>query len=215
MKKAITFLLLLAGMAGIAQNNSSQGFIATTIPLPATLGTQEVFRFKPGIVTQLQAGTFGFSATDRWTSFGELTTPPSGQRLQGLRIQDEARALVMGYTSERVNGFIQYIGNRGMDIRYAGSFTSTESNIAATFKTNGSSQFGFSDLFILDPGPIGPLDPTPIDDARLSQQVDIVSRFTTGLRVRKGNSSIAATSFTAANFAGPIIATSATFTSDI
>ncbi len=218
MKKTITSLLLLATMAGFAQNNSSQGPISTTISPASALGAQEVFRFKPGIFTQLQAGSFAFGATDRWSSLGEITTPPSNQRLHGLRLQDNARALLIGYSSQDANGFIQYVGNRGLDVRFASSFTSTESNLAARFNPAGNTTFGFRDPLIFTPvDPTGPIiiDPIPIDPStRVSTQVDIQSRFRTGLLVRKGNDAILPANFTAADFGGPIVATSATFTSD-
>lgn len=200
MKKITTLIVLLLGsVAGISQNRS-QGTVSTTIPA-STLGTQEIFRFRPGVFTQLQASTtsFGFGATDRWLSLGELTTPPSGQRLHCLRIQDEGKALVMGYSSIETNAFIQYVGPRGLDIKYASSFTSTVSNIAARFAPAGNTTFGFSDPLIF-------LSPT--------SQVEILSRFKIGFRVRKGNNAILPSSFTAANFGGHIIATSASFTSD-
>lgn len=201
MKKITTLIVLLLGsVAGISQNRS-QGTVSTTIPA-STLGTQEIFRFRPGVFTQLQTGTtsFGFGATDRWLSLGELTTPPSGQRLHGLRIQDEGKALVMGYSSIETNAFIQYVGPRGLDIKYASSFTSTVSNIAARFAPAGNTTFGFSDpIFLLTP----------------TSQVQVLSRFSVGFRVRKGNNAIAPSSFTAANFGGHIIATSASFTSDL
>lgn len=219
MKKAITLLFLATGMAVSAQN-ASQGAILTSITPPSALGTQEVFRFRPGIFTQLQAGSFAFGTTDRWSSLGEITTPPSGQRLHGLRLQDNGRALLVGYSSQDVNGFIQYVGNRSLDIRYASSFTSTESFRAAQFGIQGNSIFGFTDPLVFEPNPfdpVGPLEPIgidPVPSTRVNSQVDIQSRFRNGLIVRKGNNAIAAADFTAANFSGPIIASSATFTSD-
>lgn len=217
MKKTITLLLLAAGLAVSAQN-ASQGAILTSITPPSTLGTQEVFRFRPGIFTQLQAGSFAFGSTDRWSSLGEITTPPSGQRLHGLRLQDNGRALLMGYSSQDVNGFIQYVGPRGLDIRYASSFTSTESFRAAQFGTAGNSIFGFADpaFVVIGPlDPVSPFDPSiPISPRPPRAQVEIQSRFSVGLRVLKGNNDILATDFLAAEFQGPIVATSATFTSD-
>lgn len=205
MKKiTLSVLFLLAGMAGFAQNNASQGPVSTLIPV-SPLGAQEIFRFKPGIFTQLQSGTFAFGATDRWSSLGEIVTPPSGQRLQGLRIQDEGRGLVMGYSSNDKHPFIQYIGGTNFEIRFANSFTSTISSLTASFNADGSTVFGFSDPTFIIPNP-GTRPP------RI--QVDIQSRFEIGLQVVKGNNSILPANFTAANFAGPIIATSATFTSD-
>ncbi|GGB70750.1 hypothetical protein GCM10007424_08410 [Flavobacterium suaedae] len=183
--------------------NSSQGAVSTTIPT-SSLGTQEIFRFKPGIITQLQNGTdFSFDATARWLSLGELVTPPSGQRLHGLRIQDEGKALVMGYSSAETNAFIQYISpnavGRGLDIKFADSFTSTQSTLAASFRSNGSTDFGFADSFSI---------------RKELYQVGIRSRFYKGLLITKGDSQISPANFTAADFKGPIIATSATFTSD-
>jgi len=216
MKKITTLIvLLLSSVAGMSQNNLSQGSVLTTIPASG-LGTQEIFRFKPGVFTQLQSGTttFGFGANDRWLSLGELVTPPSGQRLHGLRIQDEGKALVMGYSSEETNAFIQYIGPRGLDIRYADSFTSTVSNTAAIFAPTGNTFFGFSDPAFVIVNPGGPFDPGNVGTRPPRAQVEIFSRFEVGLRVRKGNNNILAANFLAGDFGGPIVATAATFTSD-
>lgn len=200
MKKITILFVLFVTVIGYSQNNSSQGVISTTIPTSA-LGTQEVFRFKPGLVTQLQQGTtsFGFGATDRWLSLGELTTQPSGQTLHGLRLQNNGNGLVMGYSSQEFNPFIQYIGTRGLDIKCANSFTSTDSKVVAAFKQNGSTDFGFSDPLSFRP---------PV------YQVGILSRFLRGLYVRRGDNTINATDFIAGDFGGQIIATTATFTSD-
>lgn len=199
MKKIIIPAFLLISMVSFSQNRS-QGTVATTIP-PSNLGSQEVFRFRPGVFTQLQNGTdFSFGATDRWLSLGELVTPPSGQRLHGLRVQDNGRALVMGYSSSDASAFIQYIGaNASLDIKSANSFTSTQSTLAASFRSGGSTDFGFSD---------------PISALFDFYQVSIRSRFNTGLVVTRGNLAILPANFIAADFKGPIIATSATFTSD-
>lgn len=202
MKKIIIPAFLLISMMSFSQNRS-QGTVLTTIPA-SSLGTQEIFRFRPGVFTQLQNGTdFSFGATDRWLSLGELVTPPSGQRLHGLRVQDEGKALVMGYSSNDTRAFIQYIspttGGRGLDIKFADSFTSTQSTLAASFRSNGSTDFGFTD------SPFGRLE---------FYQVKIISRFSRGLIVEKGNNNISDANFIAADFRGPIIATSATFTSD-
>lgn len=202
MKKITISAFLLISMVGFSQNRS-QGTVLTTIP-PSNLGTQEVFRFRPGLVTQLQNGTdFSFGATDRWLSLGELVTPPSGQRLHGMRIQDEGKALVMGYGSNDTKAFIQYISTnavgRGLDIKFADSFTSAQSTLTASFRANGSTDFGFSDD----------------NSARIElYQVAIKSRFAKGLIITKANSDILPANFIAADFKGPIIATSATFTSD-
>ena len=202
MKKIIIPAFLLISMVSFSQN-SSQGAVSTSIPA-SSLGAQEIFRFRPGVFTQLQNGTdFSFGATDRWLSLGELVTPPSGQRLHGLRIQDEGKALVMGYSSNDTRAFIQYIstsaGGRGLDIKFANSFTSTQSTLAASFRSDGSTDFGFLD-----------------DNSARNEfyQVAIKSRFSRALLVRKGNDNISDTNFIAADFKGPIIATSATFTSD-
>ncbi len=202
MKKITISAFLLISMVGFSQNRS-QGAVLSTIP-PSNLGTQEVFRFRPGVFTQLQNGTdFTFGATDRWLSLGELITPPSGQRLHGLRIQDEGKALVMGYSSAETKAFIQYISTsaagRGLDIKFADSFTSAQSTLAASFKSNGSTDFGFYD---------------PISARLEIYQVGVVSRFAKGLLVAKGDVTIPSANFIAADFKGPIIATSATFTSD-
>ncbi|WP_179006681.1 hypothetical protein [Winogradskyella forsetii] len=79
------FVALLFNVLGYAQNNQSFNGINTTIAPVSPPLTGEIFRFQPGLVTQLQSGS-NFDFTNQWFSLGELTTM-NGQMVYGLRFQ--------------------------------------------------------------------------------------------------------------------------------
>jgi hypothetical protein len=106
-----------------AQNRSVQnvlGNLATTAPLGIP---NEIFRFRPGFVTNLlngalppspTVGTTGFGAADRWLSFGQING--LNQKIYGYRTQTNGRGLAMGYSTDTFNTvlsnpFIEWIGN--------------------------------------------------------------------------------------------------------
>ncbi|MEM6718465.1 MAG: tail fiber domain-containing protein [Bacteroidota bacterium] len=144
MKKIILVLTLFCAGMLYAQNESS-GAIATTITTPAPL-PGETFRFGPGIVTQLDAGSaFDFNAS-QWFSLGRLNT--GTQSVYGLRFQLKNRAVILGYQDVAdVNPRLQWIGDdfaRGTDLefRVSNSFTSTNSTLVATMTNDGRTFFG-------------------------------------------------------------------------
>ncbi|MEM6686978.1 MAG: tail fiber domain-containing protein [Bacteroidota bacterium] len=144
MKKIIVLLTLFCVGITYAQNESS-GSIATTITTPPPL-TGETFRFGPGIVTQLDAGSaFDFNAS-QWFSLGRLNT--GSQSVYGLRFQLKNRAITMGYQDVGdINPRIQWIGDsfaRGTDLefRVANNFVSTTSTLVATMTNDGKTFFG-------------------------------------------------------------------------
>ena len=142
MKKITLLVALFFAMLSFAQNESS-GSIATTITTPSPL-PGETFRFGPGIVTQLDAGTaFDFNAS-QWFSIGRLNT--GTQNVYGLRFQLKNRALIMGYQDTNDdNPRIQWIGDTNksnLEFRSATSFTSTSSILNATMTFDGRTFFG-------------------------------------------------------------------------
>ncbi|MCH2192872.1 tail fiber domain-containing protein [Kordia sp.] len=144
MKKITLVLALFLIGIGFAQNESS-GSIATTISTPSPL-SGETFRFGPGLVTQLDAGTaFDFNAS-QWFSIGRLNT--GSQNVYGLRFQLKNRALTMGYQDTNdINPRIQWIGDSfasstDLEFRVANSFTSTTSRLVATMTNDGKTFFG-------------------------------------------------------------------------
>jgi hypothetical protein len=113
MKKQILVLcLMVSAMTFVkAQNNLSDGSVLNfggLNPLPISIPgatINEIFRFKPGLVTQ--GTSFGFG--DKWFALGELGF---GQTFYGLRFQQPELGLTMGYTSASPNNpRIEWIHN--------------------------------------------------------------------------------------------------------
>ena len=131
--------VIFSNKSNAQQNQSAGGVLpnfSTATPLQIT---NEIFRFRPGLVTHLlngdlPTGTVGFGATDRWLSFGQVgsTTNPL---LQGFRTQAAGRGLAIGHTLSNEsspissgNPFVEWIGNGtimpgNLDFRYAVSPT--------------------------------------------------------------------------------------------
>ncbi|MFK7748331.1 MAG: tail fiber domain-containing protein [Kordia sp.] len=146
--KKFTFLLALLFVATSFAQNQSSGSVFSSIfnPIPQQFGGQEIFRFQPGLVTQLDAGTaFDFS-TSQWFSIGKLNT--GSQQVFGLRFQLKNRALTMGYQDTGdVNPRIQWIGDSfasgtDLEFRVANSFISTGSTLVSTMTNDGKTYFG-------------------------------------------------------------------------
>jgi hypothetical protein len=147
MKKVIFIFALLFSVISFAQNQSS-GTVFSSIfnPIPQQFGGQEIFRFQPGLVTQLDAGTaFDFN-TSQWFSIGKLNT--GSQEVFGLRFQLKNRALTMGYQDTGdFNPRIQWIGDSfasgtDLEFRVSNSFTSTSSTLVSTMTNDGKTYFG-------------------------------------------------------------------------
>ena len=80
MKKQLLFFGLFGCGLAFGQN-FSQGSVNFSLP-PGP----EIFSFKPGFVSQIQAGSgFGTGAGNRWFSFGQVTQ--GGQTFYGNRFQ--------------------------------------------------------------------------------------------------------------------------------
>ena len=140
-----TVLMLFSTFISFGQVNRSDSLVVSNFngASPSQqFGGQEIFRFQPGVVTQLNNGNgFGFM-NDRWFSIGELTTQPSGQTVFGLRFQLPNRALTYGYQDiGDDNPRIQWIDDRNgpgdLEFRFADDFTSTNSNLIATMTGDG------------------------------------------------------------------------------
>jgi len=142
MKKQLLFFGLLACSMAFGQN-LSQGLVVSTTLLP-----QEIFRFQPGFVGQLQSLSAGYTTnpTDRWFSIGQVNQPI--QSFYGQRFQYDDRALVMGYTTNSPkNPRIEWIHNGtttagNLQFRVANSFTSTGSTLVAEMTPQGNTYFG-------------------------------------------------------------------------
>lgn len=174
MKTKLNFsviLMLFLTILSYAQNRSN-GTISFTTPIGALPPNNpvEAFRFRSGLVTQLDLGTtFDLSgipaATTQWFSLGRLTAP--SQTLYGLRVQRAGRGLVMGYsgavesTTATVattagNPFIQWVGSdinsiTPGDLEFRASTSSNNplsDKLVMTLRADATTLFGqFSALF--------------------------------------------------------------------
>jgi len=146
--KKITFIFALLFSVLCFSQNQSFGTVQSSIfsPIPQQFGGQEIFRFRPGLITQLDAGSaFDFN-TSQWFSIGKLNT--GSQTVFGLRFQLKNRALTMGYQDlGDTNPRIQWIGDNdfkktSLEFRVSDSFTSTSSTLVATMTNEGKTFFG-------------------------------------------------------------------------
>ncbi len=152
MKKFTIAIVLLFSIYGFSQIQS-YGIVSPTFPTDPSqqFAGSEIFRFAPGIVTQLDlAGTtvankpFDFS-TSRWFALGRLNT--GTQSVYGLRFQLPNKSLLLGYRDlADVNPRLEWIGTGAglgnLEFRTANSFTSTTSNLVATMTNDGNTYFG-------------------------------------------------------------------------
>jgi Chaperone of endosialidase/Secretion system C-terminal sorting domain len=164
-KFTFTMLAVVCTVAlGFSQNNRSNGTVLTTItpPVPAfPATTTEVFRFRPGLVTQLDSGVgFDFTPASQWFSLGKLTPSATAQTLYGFRIQRAGRGLVFGYSGANQSGgtpttpgnaFIQWVGNNvgttvtpgNLEFRTSPSSTNPASDrLAFTLRSDLTALFG-------------------------------------------------------------------------
>lgn len=73
----VLIVLLISTSFALAQNESVGGVQPFINNPPPQFGGQEIFRFKSGVVSQLDAGTFNVGSSDRWFSQGRLFTGSS------------------------------------------------------------------------------------------------------------------------------------------
>lgn len=132
--------------------NQSLGTVQTSISTPTPAGSGEIFRFRSGSVRQLDAGSSFDFTNSRWFSLGSVNT--GSQTVYGLRFQLPNKSLILGYQDiGDVNPRIQWISgpaliqNSDLEFRASTSFTSTNSNLVATMKSNGNTVFGIPALF--------------------------------------------------------------------
>lgn len=175
MKTNFLLILTILTMGSVFSQNRSRDPIINTIPNTPTLGVQEIFRFRPGAVTQLDLGTdFQFGPLNNWFSLGRINA--GTQSFYGLRFQESARGLVMGYTSANANPRIEWIGEGStlgnLEFRSGNGFGGPGgpgiNTLVATMTNLGNTVFGPSN---------------PFGNTATSPRVGIVSTNTTGLFV--------------------------------
>ena len=159
MKKLLLFILLGFNLT-IAQNQSV-GTVASSITNPVgPQFTTEIFRFRPGLVTQLDFNAIpgqGFDfINSRWFAFGRV--PAGTQTFYGLRFQLPRKAITMGYNDlNALNPRIEWIGDLGTgnlgNLEYRvgtsqGVVGAPGANIlVATMTKEGNTNFGISNPF--------------------------------------------------------------------
>ena len=155
MKTKLIFFGLLCFNLSFGQFNFSPIAVQSPIPVVSSAAPNEIFRFQPGNVTQLDAGTnFNLNilngpVSSRWFSLGGVGTGP-GRRAYGLRFQAGEKAVTFGYQNVNdalnINPRIEWIGTGAslgnLEFRVADSFTSTASKLVATMASDGSTVFG-------------------------------------------------------------------------
>jgi Chaperone of endosialidase/Secretion system C-terminal sorting domain len=202
--------MALALSLGYAQNKSN-GAISTTIT-PALLppGNTEAFRFRPGLITQLDFGTaFDFVAASQWTAFGRLTTP--NQTLYGFRAQRAGRGLTFGFTGAVEttvptlgSPLIEWIGNGTVDsgdllFKAAPNATSTISNQIFKLRADGTGLFSNGTSLFTNGNPGSNFFPFNSDSPDSFPTFEINSNNKTGLVVYSNNAAIDGNNY-AANF---------------
>jgi hypothetical protein len=141
MKKQLLFFGLFGCSMAFGQQNISLGSVLSGVLLP-----QEIFRFQPGYVGQLQnASAYTTNPTDRWFSIGQVNQ--NTQSFYGQRFQYDGRALVTGYTNNSPsNPRIEWIHSGGasagnLEFRVANSFTNGISTIVSSMTPQGNTYF--------------------------------------------------------------------------
>ena len=140
-----TVLMLFSTFISFGQVNRSDSLVVSNFngASPSQqFGGQEIFRFQPGVVTQLNNGfDFGFS-NSRWFSLGELNT--GTQTVFGLRFQLPNRSVALGYqdiTDSEPNPRIQWFDDTNdptnLEFRFTDDFMSTNSNLIASITSEG------------------------------------------------------------------------------
>ncbi len=159
--KLFLFGMLLSLNLTFGQNQSTGAVNSaiTTAANGAALGPQfstEIFRFRPGLVTQLDfGGTFDFTTT-RWFAMGRIAA--GTQTFYGLRFQLPNKSIVMGYNDlSAVNPRIEWIGSSAastlgnLEFRVGSGFGSPgvpgANLLVATMANNGSTIFGTTNPF--------------------------------------------------------------------
>ena len=144
MKTKLIFFGMLCFNLSFGQNQSITG-VTNPITVASPAAPNEIFRFQPGNVTQLDLGTgFNFTAA-RWFSLGKVQT--GANTAYGLRFQLPNKAVTFGYQNVTdANPRIQWIGTGAalgnLEFRVADNFTTTASTLVATMKPDGNTVFG-------------------------------------------------------------------------
>lgn len=158
MKVKLLFLLLISNFA--FSQNFSNGAVLSPIPAVPGAPSTEIFRFRPGVFTQLDFNAIpgqGFTFDNsRWFAFGRV--PAGTQTFYGLRFQLPRKAITMGYNDlNALNPRIEWIGDLATgnlgNLEYRvgtslGTIGVPGNNIlVATMTSQGNTVFGITNPF--------------------------------------------------------------------
>lgn len=110
--KLLMTTFLLSTTIAFSQNKSSGSVSSTITPAaPSPIGGTETFRFKTGIVTQLEnqgAALFGSTALDQWHGMGRINL--TSQTITGFNAQRAGRNLQLGFDGALQTGSTPTLG---------------------------------------------------------------------------------------------------------
>lgn len=157
MKTLFTFFAIFLTLQSYSQQNQSAGGIQNAISSPSPI-PNEIFRFQPGVVTQLDQGS-SFSPSSQFFRLGRI---PNGSQIgYALNFVTQGRGLSFGYTDiSSANPRVVWKGTDAsalgnLEFRYAPTFAAGSTNLSATMRNDGSTVFGFSIPAVLNDSKVG------------------------------------------------------------
>ena len=141
MKNFILLCAIFTLTIGSAQNNRTFSSIQ---PLTPSI-SGEIFRFQPGVVTQLDQGST-FSTSNRFFTLGRFVN--GIQTTYGLNFVVNGKGVGLGYASlSTLNPQIVWKGANSsslgdLEFRYSPNFTPGSTELTATMRSDGSTIFG-------------------------------------------------------------------------
>jgi len=184
---SLTFMLIIS--TSVMAQNQSDGLVDPIIsfPIGPQFGGQEIFRFQPGIVTQLQTGSSFDFTSSQWFSIGNLDTallpPPltGTNEVFGLRFQLPSKSLILGYQDiSDTNPRLQWIGQEegigDLEFRVADDFMSTNSDLVATMRSDTGTVFAQQNISDFDDAKVGVFNPNFDKSLEIWQEVQSSNR---------------------------------------
>lgn len=141
MKRIFTLLGILLSMMAFSQQNQSDGSVSPAITNPNPIAN-EIFRFQPGQVTQLDQGSI-FNPSSRFFTLGRFAN--GSQTGYGLRLVAHGRALGFGYPNlNSLNPQITWKGTNSstlgnLEFRYSPTFAPGNTQLTATMRKDFNS----------------------------------------------------------------------------
>ncbi|WP_338378409.1 tail fiber domain-containing protein [uncultured Flavobacterium sp.] len=148
MKTKLLIFSLFAFGISFAQNKSS-GSVQSVISSPTAVAG-EIFRFQPGNVKQLDAGSSFTTNNSRWFSMGNVAA--GSITSYGLRFQLPSKSVFFGYqditsANPRIEWFGESANLGDLEFRVGNNFASSSTTLAATMTKFGNTVFGTTNPF--------------------------------------------------------------------